>query len=122
MKNKKKESQINYLDLVPERSSQLRWHEDIRGKMVLEVENKGAFNTIAQKLFHRPRYTKIHLDENGTFIWPLIDGEKNSGRYCSTGKKSSSERKQSHLYPRIVRYFQIMESYHFVSFINKPGK
>lgn len=76
MKNKKKESQINYLDLVPERSSQLRWHEDIRGKMVLEVENKGAFNTIAQKLFHRPRYTKIHLDENGTFIWPLTVGKK----------------------------------------------
>lgn len=88
MKNKKKESQINYLDLVPERSSQLRWHEDIRGKMVLEVENKGAFNTIAQKLFHRPRYTKIHLDENGTFIWPLIRWEKNSGRYCSTGKRA----------------------------------
>ena len=46
--NKKKEQQINYLDLIPERSGQLRWHEDIRGKMVLEIENKGAFNTIAQ--------------------------------------------------------------------------
>ena len=36
--NKKKEQQINYLDLIPERSGQLRWHEDIRGKMVLEIE------------------------------------------------------------------------------------
>ena len=26
------------------------------------------------------------------------------------------------LYPRIVKYFQIMESYHFVNFINKPEK
>mgnify|MGYP000194078865 CR=1 FL=1 len=26
------------------------------------------------------------------------------------------------LYPRIIKYFQIMESYHFVNFINKPGK
>ena len=76
MSKKKKELQINYLDLIPERSAQLRWHTDIRGRMVLEIENKGAFNTIAQKLFGKPRYTKIHLDDNGTFIWPLIDGRK----------------------------------------------
>ena len=37
MKNKKKESQINYLDLIPERSAQIRWHTDIRGRMVLEI-------------------------------------------------------------------------------------
>ena len=60
MSKKKKELQINYLDLIPERSAQLRWHTDIRGRMVLEIENKGAFNTIAQKLF---------------------------GRYCCTGKR-----------------------------------
>ena len=55
MSKKKKEIQINYLDLIPERSAQLRWHTDIRGRMVLEIENKGAFNTIAQKLFGKPR-------------------------------------------------------------------
>ena len=67
MSKKKKELQINYLDLIPERSAQLRWHTDIRGRMVLEIENKGAFNTIAQKLFGNPdirRYiwmTMAHL-------------------------------------------------------------
>ena len=95
MSKKKKELQINYLDLIPERSAQLRWHTDIRGRMVLEIENKGAFNTIAQKLFGKPRYTKIHLDDNGTFIWPLIDGKENSGRYCCTGKRRSLGRRQS---------------------------
>ena len=30
MSKKKKELQINYLDLIPERSAQLRWHTDIR--------------------------------------------------------------------------------------------
>ena len=49
MSKKKKELQINYLDLIPERSAQLRWHTDIRGRMVLEIENKGAFNTIDRK-------------------------------------------------------------------------
>ena len=32
MSKKKKELQINYLDLIPERSAQLRWHTDIRGE------------------------------------------------------------------------------------------
>ena len=118
MSKKKKELQINYLDLIPERSAQLRWHTDIRGRMVLEIENKGAFNTIAQKLFGKPRYTKIHLDDNGTFIWPLIDGRKTVEDIAADefGEKAEP------LYPRIVKYFQIMESYHFVNFINKPEK
>ena len=49
---KEKSMQINYLDLIPERSVySFAGMTDIRGKMVLEIENKGAFNTIAQKLF-----------------------------------------------------------------------
>lgn len=67
MSKKKKELQINYLDLIPERSAQLRWHTDIRGRMVLEIENKGAFNTIARSCLENPdirRYiwmTMAHL-------------------------------------------------------------
>ena len=121
MSKKKKELQINYLDLIPERSAQLRWHTDIRGRMVLEIENKGAFNTIAQKLFGKPRYTKIHLDDNGTFIWPLIDGRKTVEDIAALVKDEFGEKVEP-LYPRIVKYFQIMESYHFVNFINKPEK
>ena len=34
------------------------------------------FNTIAQKVFGKPRFSKVHLDEMGTFIWPEIDGAK----------------------------------------------
>ena len=26
------------------------------------------------------------------------------------------------LYPRIIKYFQIVESYHFIKFANKPSK
>lgn len=121
MKKNKKESQINYLDLIPERSSKLRWHVDEKGKMVLESENTGMFNVVAQKLFHKPRYTQVHLDENGTFIWPLIDGKKCVADIADLVKKEFGEKAEP-LYPRIVKYFQIMESYHFVNFINKPKK
>ena len=45
---KKKKQQKNYLDLIPERSSELTWSADEEGIIVLEVENTGAFNRMAQ--------------------------------------------------------------------------
>lgn len=120
-KNKKTEPQINYLDLIPRRCETLRWHEDFRGRMVLEIENTGIFNTIAQKMFHKPRYTKVHLDDNGTFIWPLIDGERTVNDIAVMVKAQFGEKAEP-LYPRIIKYFQIMESYHFIHFTNMPHK
>lgn len=120
-KNKKNESQINYLDLIPERAAELRWHTDLKDRIILEVENTGVFNTIAQKVFGKPRFTKVHLDANGSFIWPLIDGQKNVAEIADKVKEQFGEKAEP-LYPRIVKYFQMMESYHFIKFINMPEK
>ena len=69
----KKKQSINYLDLIPQRAETLRWHTDeATGLITLEVENTGVFNTIAQKVFHKPRTTQVHLDETGSYLWPLI--------------------------------------------------
>ena len=59
MKKKKEESKINYLDLIPERAEDLRWHTDFRDRVILEVENTGLMNTIAQRVFGKPRFTKV---------------------------------------------------------------
>lgn len=40
------------------------------------MENKGAFNKVAQTLFNKPKVSQIHLDEMGNFIWPLMDGKR----------------------------------------------
>lgn len=120
-KNKKNESQINYLDLIPERAAELRWHTDLKDRIILEVENTGVFNTIAQKVFGKPRFTKVHLDANGSFIWPLIDGQKTVAEIADKVKEQFGEKAEP-LYPRIVKYFQMMESYHFIKFINMPEK
>ena len=112
---------INYLDLIPVRAEELQWFTDRRDRIVLKVENTGLFNKIAQKVFNKPQFTKVHLDQQGTFIWPLIDGKKTVADIAALVKEQFGEKAEP-LYPRIVRYFQIMESYHFVNFINKPGK
>lgn len=120
-KNKKSEFQINYLDLIPERASELRWHRDLKDRVIIEVENTGLFNSITQKVFGKPRFTKVHLDVNGSFIWPLIDGEKTVAEIAQNVKAQFGEKAEP-LYPRIVKYFQMMESYHFIKFINMPEK
>lgn len=120
-KRKKGETDLNYLDLIPRRNEDLRWHRDLKERVILKIENTGIMNTIAQKVFGKPRFTKVHLDAQGTFIWPLIDGEKTVADIAALVKEEFGEKAEP-LYPRIVKYFQIVESYNFIEFINKPEK
>ena len=120
-KEKKNKTQTNYLDLIPKKNGELHWHTDFKKRIILEVENRGVFHTIAQKLFGKPRFTKVHLDDMGTFIWPLIDGKKTVEDIGKLVKEEFGEKAEP-LYPRIVKYFQIMESYHFIGFTNRSER
>ena len=103
-KNKKdKKQDINYLDLIPETNQSIRWHRDLKQRIILEIENKGMFNTIAQKVFGKPRFSKVHLDEMGTFIWPEIDGAKTVQELALLVKEHFGDKAEP-LYPRIVKY------------------
>lgn len=111
---KKKKQRKNYLDLIPERASGLAWSQDGEGIVILEVENTGVFNRIAQKLFKRPKVTKVHMEQFGSFLWPLIDGERTVTELADLLKEQFGEEAEP-LYPRVAKYMQIMESYHFIS-------
>lgn len=111
----KKKQQKNYLDLIPRRAPEIGYEVDEKGMIVLQVENTGVFNRIAQKVFKRPQYTKVHMDKYGSFLWPLIDGEKTVMELARLQKEAFGDEVEP-LYPRIVKYIQIMESYRFVMF------
>ncbi|MBO7208604.1 MAG: PqqD family protein [Clostridia bacterium] len=103
----------NYLEKVPKKAQHISWSVK-DDKVTLEIENKGVFNRIAQVLFKKPKISYVHLDEMGSFLWPLIDGEKNLidlGKYVEIqfGDKAQP------LYPRLAKYFQILDSYKFIS-------
>ena len=112
---KKAKTSENYLDRIPMRSEKIGWSSDSDGKVSLEIENKGVFNRIAQKLFKKPRISYVHLDEMGSFVWPLIDGERD---ITSLGEdvKAHFGDKAEPLYPRLAKYFEILHSYGFVTF------
>ena len=104
----------NYLDKVPQRNEKYTWTKDDNGIVTLEVPNKGIFNFLAQKLLKKPPVTYVHLDKTGSFVWPLIDGEAD---VHTLGQKLEEEfGEEAHpLYERLVKYFEILESYGFIS-------
>ena len=113
MKKKEKAVSENYLERKPKRPEGIPWSADENGIVTLEIENTGVFNRIAQKLLHKPKVTHIHLDEIGSFVWPLLDGEKD---IIALGKEVEAKfgEKANPLYERLAKFFQILDSYHFV--------
>ena len=103
----------NYLERKPARPEGISWSADENGIVTLDIENTGAFNRIAQKLLKKPKVTHIHLDEIGSFVWPLLDGEKNIIELGKEVEKHFGE-KANPLYEHLAKYFQILDSYHFV--------
>ena len=107
MKNKQ-----NVLDFVPVRKIE-NFSTDDSGVITLEIENKGVFNLLAQKLFKKPKISYVHLDELGSFLWPIINGEKNITEIGKAVDEHFGE-KAHPLYERLAKYFQILDSYGFI--------
>ena len=77
MKKKPIVIQRNYLEKIPARPDHIGWDTGEDGIVTLRIQNKGWANRIAQKFFGRPETSFVHLDEMGSFIWPLMDGKTN---------------------------------------------
>lgn len=112
---KKNINSENYLERKPICRKALGWSTDENGNVTLEMENKGVANKIAQKLIKKPKISYIHLDEMGSFIWPLMDGEKDIleiGKYVEEhfGEKANP------LYERLSQYFKTLEKYNFIEY------
>ena len=116
MKKKKIIISENYLERIPARPNSIKWKTDDKGIVTLKIENTGWANRLAQKLFDRPQYSQIHLDKLGSFVWPLLDGERTITELGKLVEAQFGE--EAHpLYERLARYFQILDSYHFIEWI-----
>ena len=118
MKKKKEVVKENYLERIPKRPDKFDFTVDEEGIVTLNIENKGVFNRIAQKLLKKPKVSYIHLDEMGSFIWPLMDGEKDITAIGKFVEEKFGE-EANPLYERLAKYFQILDSYGFVEWVNK---
>ncbi len=105
----------NYLERIPSQKEGLRWSLDNNGNVILNMENNGFFNRVAQKLFKKPKISYIHLDETGSFLWLLIDGKKDLRTLGELVDKQFG--KKAHpIYERLLQYFRLLESYNFITY------
>lgn len=114
MKKKKQVISENYLERKPLRSD-MKWTVDEEGIVTLEQENKGVMNRIAQILLKKPKVSYIHLDETGSFLWPMLNGETAILELGVRMKEKFGEKAEP-LYERLVKYLQILESYGFIRY------
>ena len=105
----------NYLEKKPICKNGLNWSKDENGNVTLEMENKGVANRIMQKLIKKPKTSYIHLDEMGSFIWPLMDGERDILEIGKFVEEHFGE-KANPLYERLSQYFKTLEKYNFIEY------
>ena len=110
---RRQEKNENYLEKIPKRPEWIEWNTDEEGKVTLDIENKGLMNRIMQKLLKKPRVSHIHLDEIGSFVWPMIDGKLS---IMDMGKPLEEHfgEKINPTFERLAQFFRILESYGFV--------
>ncbi len=104
----------NYLDYIPQVNK--KWELTKEGVVEITVENTGMFNRIAQKVFKKPRYSFIELDEFGSCVWQEIDGKKTIyeiGQILKVQHQKAAEQ----LYERLAKFMGILEHNRYIVFV-----
>lgn len=103
----------NYLENIPMIKEGLEFSADEKGIVTLHVENKGIVKRITQLMLRKPKVSHIHLDENGSFAWLLIDGKRSILDIGEPVKEHFGEAAEP-LYPRLAQFFKILEANKFI--------
>ena len=103
-----KTEQHNFLDVVFSRNMDLKWETDNDGIVTIFVPNRGFWNNLAQKLFHKAEVSKLTLDILGSFTWIKIDGNRD---ICSIGQalKEKFGDSAEPLYERLTAFIRQLE-------------
>ena len=112
MEKKKSE---NYLERIPARKETFRFTENKEGLVTIEIDNKGFFNRLLQKIAKKPPVTYIHLDENGSFVWKAIDGKRNIIEIGKLVEEHFGDAANP-VYERLVKYIAMLERSGFIEF------
>ena len=113
MSKSKKNKKENYLDYDFEKNPDFGWTEKEDGTVAVEVEWKGFYNRIAQKVFKKPKKSEIALDKLGSFVWKQIDGERDLYAISELMKQEFGKDIEP-VYERLFKFVEIMRDNKFV--------
>ncbi|MCI1305669.1 MAG: PqqD family protein [Lachnospiraceae bacterium] len=113
-----KQSKENYLDYVPRPNRLFQTSVNEAGHVEILTEHRGFYNKIAQKVFKKPRFSHIELDDLGTFIWNRMDGKKSIFEIGADVKNQFGEKAEP-LYERLSKFMKILHDQHYIVYENK---
>ncbi|MBO6133114.1 MAG: PqqD family protein [Lachnospiraceae bacterium] len=105
--------QDNFLDCVFKVREALVWRIERDGAVIVDMENKGFANRIAQRFFKKPPVSHITLQGMGSFVFTCIDGKRTvydigilvRGKYLDEAEP---------LYERLSVYMKQLEKLGFI--------
>lgn len=103
----------NYLDYVYSIKDDLIWTLSESGEVIIDMENKGITNRIAQKFFKRPKVSHITLEGMGSFIFTCIDGKRSVFEIGKLVKEKYGQEAEP-LYERLSVYMKRLEELKFI--------
>ncbi|ETP71190.1 Coenzyme PQQ synthesis protein D (PqqD) [Lachnospiraceae bacterium JC7] len=104
---------VNFLDIIFEIRSDLNWTRSESGEVIVEMENKGITNRIAQKFFKKPAVSHIHLQGMGSFIFGCIDGKRSVFEIGALLRDEYGEGAEP-LYERLSLYMKQLQNTGFI--------
>ena len=116
MKNKTKIRTLpsNYMDLVFTKNAEIQWRVKEDGLVEVDMENKGFFNSVAQKFFHRPRVSHIALDKYGSTLWLALDGTATVNDVLNKMNEAFPDETDKML-NRVVQFLTTLETWKFIN-------
>lgn len=110
---RRKRKEENYLNYVFVRNPEFAWEEGEDGLVSIVKEWKGFYNRLAQKVFHKPKQSKIAMDPLGSFVWKQMDGERDVHQIAELVKTEFGA-KADPVYERLIKFIEIMRDHKFV--------
>lgn len=92
----------------------LVWTLSESGEVIVEMENKGFTNRLAQRFFKKPAVSKITLEGMGSFIWTCIDGKRSVYEIGIMLHDKYGDEAEP-LYERLSIYMKHLEQVGFIS-------
>ena len=104
----------NFLDFIYEINNDLAWTRLESGEVIVDMENKGFTNRLAQLIFKKPKVSHITLEGMGSYIFTCINGERSVYEIGQLVQSEYGDEAEP-LYERLSVYMKQLENLGFVS-------
>ena len=104
----------NIMEFIPVRNEDILW-EYRDSKVILKIKRDSFFEKIMHKIFKKSEIINLELEEVGSEIWKLCDGENNIYNIENRVKETFGEKIEPSL-PRLLNYIKILKENKYIEF------